>query len=87
MALQLRSRGDCDVKFTSAQLVFDDGTHIALAPPASQALPGRSLVYVWWPAQFDNNAAWNRGKRRGEIELAYAINGATGNWRVPMEQQ
>ena len=87
IALQLKSRGDCDVRFTVAHLHFADGTRVGIDPPSPQALPGRSLVYVWWPVRFDNNAAWNAGRRSGDLELAYAINGATGTWRIAMVEQ
>ena len=87
IALQLNTRGDCAIAFSSAQLAFADGTRIELTPPAQQQIPGRSLVYVWWPARFDNNAAWNAGRHRGELVLAYAINSAQGTWRIAMEHK
>lgn len=87
MTLQIRTRGDCTVAFTQATLVFPDGTALALAPPPPHALPGRSLDYQWWPIELDNNAAWNAGRRSGELVLAYRIGDATGTWQLAMEER
>jgi hypothetical protein len=86
IALQLRSRETCHVTFTAARLELAGGKTIEVAPPASRVLPGRSLVYTWWPVRFDNNAVWNRGHHDGELVLDYAIGGVTGSWRVAMRQ-
>lgn len=87
MSVQLKSRADCAIKFTAAHLAFTDGTKLAVTPPTAQQLPGRSLIYVWWPVAFDNNAAWNAGRRSGVLTLDYAIGSATGAWQVAMEQR
>jgi hypothetical protein len=75
VAVELRSRTDCEVTVPRAELVLDDGTRAA-ATLAVAPLRGRSLVYLWLPVHFDGDAAWNRGARRGRLELDLAIAGA-----------
>lgn len=85
--LELKSRGDCSVRFRSARLAFASGKTIAVDVPPPQDLPGRSLVYAWWPIRFDNNAAWNAGENVAELHLAYDVAGTQGEWTFPMVQR
>ena len=87
MALQLKTRGDCEIAFSSAKLVFADTTELVLAPPPPQHVPGRSLVYVWWPIAFDNNAAWNASRTASALHLEVAANDATRTWQIEMVHQ
>lgn len=82
MSVQLRSRRDCAVQVTRAELVLGDRRYPAELPPA-QTLPGRSLIYLWLPFAFDNNAAWNDGRRRGQFELELTANGQPLAWTLP----
>jgi hypothetical protein len=83
VSVQLRSFGDCAVRIARAELVLGDRRYPAELPPP-QTLPGRSLVYVWLPFAFDNNAAWNDGRRSGRFELQLEANGHTGEtWIIP----
>jgi hypothetical protein len=83
VTLALRSRGDCVVRIARAELVVGD-TRFPAELPAAQTLPGRSLVYLWLPFPFDNEALWNDGRRRGQFELALDVNGVTGApWIIP----
>ena len=74
VAVELRSRTDCPVTVPRAELVLADGTR---APATLEVPPlrGRSLLYLWLPIRFDGDAAWNRGARRGRLELDLAIAG------------
>jgi len=51
-------------------VVLAGAATLAVAP-----LRGRSLVYLWLPVRFDGDRAWNRGARRGRLELDLAIAG------------
>lgn len=87
LTVQLRSHGDCAVRIARAELVLGKHRHAAELPPP-QTLPGRSLVYVWLPFAFDNNRAWNDGKRRGQFELVLEANGVAGApWIIPATHQ
>ena len=82
LSVQLRSRRDCAVQITKAALVLGDRRYPAELPPAEQ-LAGRSLVYVWLPFAFDNNAAWNDGRRSGQFEIELTANGQPVVWTMP----
>ncbi len=73
MVLELRSRHDCPMSFARAEIVFDDGTRAAARAPALPPMRGRSLIFTWMPVPFDGDALWNRGVRRGRIELDLLI--------------
>src|SRR5215510_6985112 len=73
IALELKSRSNCELTFTAARIDFADGAHIAVPPPRAATLPGGSVAYVWWPIAFDNNAAWNAGRNRATLAVSYAI--------------
>ena len=86
IAVQLRSHGDCAVRFTGARLELA-GASLPIATPPSLDLAGRSQLYAWWPVAFDNNAAWNDGRATAALVVDYAVPGATGSWRIAMEQR
>ena len=87
VTVALRSRSTCAVRITRAELILDDGRAAAELPPP-ETLPGRSLVYTRLPFAFDNNAAWNRGDRRGRFEVAVAIgDAAPRTWVIPAEHR
>jgi hypothetical protein len=81
MTVELRSRGDCLVRFARAELVMD-GVRAPATLPADLALRGRSLVYVWLPFEFDNQQAWNAGLRTGTFEIDLDAAGAVTTWRI-----
>lgn len=82
MTVALRSHETCAVRFARAELVVD-GARFPAELPAAQTLPGRSLVYAWLPFAFDNDAAWNDGKRRGQFELEVIANDVSSTWIIP----
>lgn len=85
VTLALRSHGTCAVRVARAELVVGTRRFPAALPPA-QTLPGRSLVYLWLPFPFDNNALWNDGLRRGQLELVLETGGvARAPWILPAE--
>ena len=75
VTVEVRSRTDCALAITRAELVLDDGMRAPGVLPALGALRGRSLMYLWMPVRFDADGAWNRGVRRGRIEVALSIAG------------
>jgi hypothetical protein len=81
LTVELRSRGDCLVRFARAELVLD-GQRAPATLPAEVALRGRSLVYVWLPFEFDNNRAWNEGRRSGTFEIDLDAGGTVTPWRI-----
>ena len=83
VTVALRSRATCAVRIARAELVVGDLRVPAELPPA-QTLPGRSLAYAWLPFAFDNNAAWNDGKVRGQLELDVELgDGERATWIIP----
>ncbi|MBK9036650.1 MAG: hypothetical protein IPL61_36275 [Myxococcales bacterium] len=83
VTVALRSHATCAVTIARAELVVDDLRVAAELPPV-QTLPGRSLIYAWLPFPFDNNGAWNDGKRRGQFELEVIVgDGARATWIIP----
>jgi hypothetical protein len=87
MTVELRSRGDCTVRFARAELVLD-GVRAPARLPEPLALRGRSLVYVWLPFEFDNEAAWNDGKRAGAFEIDLEVAGAMEpTWRIAADHR
>jgi hypothetical protein len=76
LTVEVRTQTSCDVEVTRVELVLADGTRALGELPAARALRGRSLVYHWVPVRFDGDAAWNRGVRRGRLEIDLAIGGA-----------
>lgn len=86
LAVELRSRGDCRVRFARAELVLD-GLRAPAALPAELDLRGRSLVYVWLPFEFDNNRAWNDGRRTGTFEIDLDAAGAVTTWRIAADHR
>ncbi|MEZ4403065.1 MAG: hypothetical protein R3B06_23785 [Kofleriaceae bacterium] len=82
VTLALRSHRTCAVQVTRAELVLD-GQRVSAELPPAQTLPGRSLVYLWLPFPFDNDAAWNAGRRRGRFEFELVVDGAPATrWTV-----
>ncbi|MCA9678258.1 MAG: hypothetical protein H6709_04145 [Kofleriaceae bacterium] len=75
VVLEARSRQTCDVVLERAELILDDGARAAADAIDLGPLPGRSLRRYWMPVRFDADAAWNRGTRRGRLELALRIGG------------
>jgi hypothetical protein len=75
VTLEVRSRTDCAVTIAAATVVLEDGTRAAGELPALDGLRGRSLAYLWMPVRFDGDRAWNRGSRRGQLELTLALGG------------
>ena len=63
------------VRHYQAELILDDGARAAADAIDLGPLPGRSLRRYWMPVRFDADAAWNRGTRRGRLELALRIGG------------
>ena len=87
VAVQLRSRGDCTVEIGRAELVFAGGERVSTNPGVPrQVLTGRTLIYVWLPVAFDNNAAWNAERNTAVLELAVSANAAQTTWKIPVEQ-
>ncbi|MBZ0234402.1 MAG: hypothetical protein K8M05_18880 [Deltaproteobacteria bacterium] len=87
VTVELRSRGDCTVRFTRAELVLD-GMRAPATLPAPLTLKGRSLVYVWLPFELDNERAWNEGKRAGTFELDLEVDGAAApTWRIAADHR
>lgn len=86
LTVELRSRGDCLVRITRAELVLDDQRAPATLP-AEVALRGRSLVYVWLPFEFDNNRAWNEGRRTGTFEIDLEAAGVVTPWRIAADHR
>ena len=83
MTVALKSHGTCAVRVVRAELVLD-GQRVPAEVPPVPPLPGRSLAYLWLPFPFDNNAAWNDGRRRGQFELELAIGDAPPvTWIIP----
>jgi hypothetical protein len=83
LTLAMRSTATCRVLITRAELILDDDRAAATLPPA-QTLPDRSLSYAWLPFAFDNNAAWNRGSRRGRFEIDVVVGDAPPRtWVIP----
>jgi hypothetical protein len=81
VTVELRSRGDCTVRFARAELVLD-GRRAPATLPAPIELRGRSLIYVWLPFEFDNNRAWNDQLRDGTFEIDLDAAGTTTTWRI-----
>ena len=87
LAVQLRSRGDCTVTIGRADLVFADGARVAANPGQPRhVLAGRSLIYIWLPIAFDNNAAWNAERNAAVLEIAVGADAAQTTWKLPVEQ-
>jgi hypothetical protein len=87
VTVELRSRGDCTVRFTRAELVLD-GMRGAATLPEPLTLRGRSLVYVWLPFELDMDRAWNDGKRSGAFEIDLEVAGvAAPTWRIPADHR
>lgn len=87
VTVELRSRGDCTVRFARAELVLD-GVRAPATLPEPVALHGRSLVYVWLPFVFDNERAWNDGKRAGTFEIELEVAGAAApTWRIAADHR
>ena len=87
MTLMLKSRGDCAVTFDTARIALTNDILLNVKPPSAQQLPGRSLIYVWWPIAFDNNRVWNAGYRKGRLQIGYTIGGQFRVWEIAMEQR
>ncbi len=87
ITVELRSRGDCNVRFVRAELVLD-GQRAPATLPAPLELRGRSLVYVWLPFEFDNQAAWNAGRRDGAFEIDLEVAGVVApTWRIAADHR
>jgi hypothetical protein len=84
--IQLRTRGDCRVRLARAELVLD-GVRAPATLPEPILLRGRSLVYVWVPFEFDNEAAWNAGRRDGTFEIDVEAGGTITTWRIPADHR
>ena len=83
VTLALRSRFDCDLRITRAELVFPDGARVAAALPTLAPMRGRSLAYQWLAFRFDGDAAWDRGAHEASLELDFLVGGEAASWRVP----
>jgi hypothetical protein len=87
VTVELRSREDCTVRFARAELVLD-GLRAPATLPAPLTLHGRSLVYVWVPFEFDNERAWNDGRRSGTFEIDLEVAGAAApTWRIAADHR
>jgi hypothetical protein len=89
MAVQLKSKGDCDVTFGPAALVFPDGVRLSSVNDGQPklAMKGHSLLYAWLPIGFDNNDAWNQERNAAVVEVPVTVGTATTTWKIPVEQR
>lgn len=79
ITLEVRSKTDCEAQIARAVVVLPDGARRFTAEatiPMIPALPGRSLRYLWMPVHYDGDMMWNRGVRRGTLEIELTIAGA-----------
>ena len=58
-----------------------------IVPPNAELAAEASVATVYIPVPFDNNTAWNRGRRDGIIELTLTVNGAKHRWAVPVRHR
>ena len=70
VTLRGRDTNECNVQNARVSLLLENGLEVR----AKKALPemqltSRETVEVYVPLYFDNNDAWNRGVRRGKLEL------------------
>lgn len=83
LSLELRSRGDCMLEVTRAELQLDGLTVPAADLWDPMDMKGHSLLFAYIPFEFDNNEAWNDERRDGVIELHLTTNGNAGEpWRI-----
>ena len=84
IALQLRSRGDCNFAIASGRVALDGHTVDVPGLPTID-LHGRSQLYAWLPVRFDGDAAWNAGRVDATLELAIALDGVPAPaWRLAL---
>jgi hypothetical protein len=88
LSLELRSKGDCMLQITKAELQLE-----GISVPAADLwdpldMKGHSLLFAYIPFEFDNNEAWNDELRDGVIELHMTTNGNPGPaWRITAEHR
>jgi hypothetical protein len=70
ITLRVRGRSASGCRFRITRAVFTVGTTLVTAPARpSIDLAEEVTDYIYLPFAFDNNALWNRGARRGWLEL------------------
>lgn len=70
VTLRGRDTNVCHVQDARVLLRLEDGLEVRAKKALPEAqLTSRETVEVYVPLYFDNNGAWNRGVRRGKLEV------------------
>lgn len=88
--VRLTGRGEraCRAEVASARFAVGQTGVAAAALPTSVVVQPDAVQYFYLPFAFDNEAAWNRGDRRGELVVALVFDGVPGpELRVAFEHR
>ncbi|MBX3130149.1 MAG: hypothetical protein KF718_25755 [Polyangiaceae bacterium] len=85
VTLELAPQGEaCELAILGAEVQLRDGDRVRAAQlPGPLRLTGEGHVYL--PFEFDNERAWNDGKRHATLRLELSAGGERARWVVPME--
>lgn len=78
VTVRLSGRGEraCRVELTAAHFAIGERRIAVAVLPSSVIVQPASVEYFYLPFAFDNEGAWNRGERRGDLALALSYDGA-----------
>jgi hypothetical protein len=77
ITVELVARETCPVRVSAAQLMVGGERVTTLRLPEARTLEAGETTHAYLPFEFDNEAAWNRGVRNGQLELEIVAAGTS----------
>jgi hypothetical protein len=87
LVLRVEARRRCDVRVVAATADIGGERVTATELPTSGPLTSSEPVFLWIPFPFDNEQAWNDGRRTGSAELVLRIGDREDRWPLPLNER
>lgn len=74
----------CPVQLAGATATIGGARVVAAELPPAALVPPGAPAFLYLPFAFDNEAAWNDGRRAGTLELVVRVGGREDTWQLPI---